>query len=127
VKKCVICGDITKSLLFTTCKKWVVVCSGCRKDWKEHIKSVFKDIENKEREEFLINRNYEGAMEIDEKIKETTFRKTFCEISFSKTKGVCSLLESHHALLKDDPERLSTQFIKQLINKKEDPCPEISD
>jgi hypothetical protein len=39
----------------------------------------------------------------------------------------CGVLKNHVDLLKDDPERLSTDFMKSLINKKRDPCPEIQD
>jgi len=38
----------------------------------------------------------------------------------------CDILQQHHNLLQEDQERLSTNFIKNIINNKEDLCPEIN-
>jgi len=42
-------------------------------------------------------------------------------------KTTCEIIKNHHKMLADDPERLSTDFIKSIINKKEDPCPDVND
>ena len=52
-------------------------------------------------------------------------RKKMCDITINRCSDTCSLIKNHHEILKDDPERLSTDFMKKIINKEEDPCPEI--
>ena len=39
-----------------------------------------------------------------------------------RPKGVCEILASHHDLLKDDPDRLSTDFLKSLIGGAASNC-----
>ena len=34
-----------------------------------------------------------------------------------KNKSVCSIIHSHHETLKDDPDRLSTEFIQKMVGK----------
>jgi hypothetical protein len=42
-------------------------------------------------------------------------------------KNTCAILETHHTALKGDPERLSTDFMKRIINNHKDPCPEVTE
>ena len=37
-------------------------------------------------------------------------------------RSVCEILESHHKKLKDDPDRLSTDFLKELIGPRARHC-----
>jgi hypothetical protein len=45
--------------------------------------------------------------------------------TFDNGGSVCEILKVHHEKRINDPERLPTDFLKSLINKKEDPCPDI--
>ena len=49
------------------------------------------------------------------------------KISFDNKKTTCDILKAHSEQLQEDPERLSTEFIKSLINKNKDPCPDLTD
>ncbi len=44
----------------------------------------------------------------------------------NKTK-LCKILHTHKELLKDDPERLKTSFIKELIGAKKSACSEVEE
>lgn len=37
-------------------------------------------------------------------------------------RSVCEILENHHKKLKDDPDRLSTEFLKELIGPRARHC-----
>jgi hypothetical protein len=41
--------------------------------------------------------------------------------------GVCYILAKHQHDLQNDPERLTTDFIKKTINRDADPCPGVDD
>ena len=41
--------------------------------------------------------------------------------------SVCIILNKHHEILKDDPERLSTDFIKSMSGMKRKACKEVGD
>lgn len=43
----------------------------------------------------------------------------------SKTNGVCTILKNHVYLLKDDPERLTTDFIKKVSGIRRSACTEV--
>jgi hypothetical protein len=55
----------------------------------------------------------------EEHQRETTRKRLSC-----KTKGsnVCTILRSHREILSDDPDRLSTDFLKKLIGPEADNC-----
>lgn len=42
-----------------------------------------------------------------------------------RTKSICKLLKEHSTNLKNDPQHLTTTFIKNIINTGVDHCPEI--
>lgn len=59
--------------------------------------------------------------EIPQEILESEkLREKFKGMKIPKSKSVCKIIKTHHTLLNDDPERLSTDFIKQIINISED-------
>jgi hypothetical protein len=82
---------------------------------------------DKKHEDWYKIQHKEEMEEIEQREKKAEFLKSFQKIEFDKSAGVCSLLEAHHTALSEDPERLSTNFLKNLINRKEDPCPQVSD
>jgi hypothetical protein len=51
------------------------------------------------------------------KVKEVKVRKVRPEkiVSFKRPSAVCQIITEHHNLLKDDPNRLTTEFIQMLV------------
>jgi len=48
------------------------------------------------------------------------------KVAEMRNADVCDIFAGHHDLLKDDPERLPTDFLRKLIGRK-DPCPDEAD
>jgi hypothetical protein len=77
------------------------------------------------------SRDYEfrnmNAVQREERMKKYEQREREYEESTVHRRGFCDYLEYHHKVLQDDPERLTTDFIKKIIHPEKDPCPEMKD
>lgn len=94
--KCHICGKKTMhNFKQLPCGRYAIICPNCEKRWNAEI---FMPIAGKYRRKY-------GECDNNTTTQLTVQGETCCEI-----------LKSHHEILKDDPERLFTDFIKSLSN-----------
>lgn len=129
--KCSDCGHIWKTTTTTYLRKhrrfdgWR--CPGCRgrnTTSPTHLKQLEEwDKELLERKNKRLAETLERKKREREARKEER-RKAAQEWSSRKTSGsdVCTILKSHREILSDDPERLSTEFLKKLIGPEANDC-----
>jgi hypothetical protein len=137
--ECLICGEKTRHLTLTPCRKWVSVCTGCKREWRgNHFlrsfgqykrRSIYENLSGKvtiyinrpeNRPDYFKHRKTPRNPVQPHEIHKSSFRPP-PKIEYPY--DVCEILKTHQKELKEDPERLSTAFLKKLISK--DPiCPE---
>ena len=121
-KKCTKCGEIKPITEFgihkgyprTYCKK---CARGFLKAWKlSHPEKQAECsrrwvIKNREKINAINKRYYEKNIE---KLREKRIRNKYIRVK----NNCCKILAVHHKLMKDDPEHLTTEFIKKLTGCK---------
>jgi hypothetical protein len=122
---CEICGtffsrDDIAIRFIPTCKKNFWVCTDCHSTWRAHISyCLYRWLNGIEIDPSTIEKT-ENLLA--EKIRKNDRAKMLASTKFSWGPS-CTNLQKHYALLKDDPERLSTSFIKLLM--KDSSCSDI--
>jgi hypothetical protein len=97
----------------------------------EERREITWELQNKIQEEYFKAQSHLAFQSLEEKIKfkekieqETLRRELLIASRIDPSKSCCKILKQHALILKDDPERLSTDFIKNLSKCE---CEEIED
>jgi hypothetical protein len=110
---CSFCGKICGIVMLPEYYLNVLLfCSSSCQDNYRNFKNLFKLHSSFPKIRLVQNRGGRRPGEISDQIPKELLHTSRPEIKYGST--CCKILKTHHEILKKDPERLSTEFIKEL-------------